>query len=82
MSENEKLNEIIKNHDCNDLLERQRLYLQYLDESVSLKQVMKDLSKIHLLKVYIATFPNQRGVGKSVATNFYRVDPKDDEEYF
>jgi hypothetical protein len=56
MSENEKLNEIIKNHDCNDLLERQRLYLQYLDESLSLKQVMKDLSKIHLLKHLYCNF--------------------------
>jgi len=43
---------------------------------------MKDLTELHLLNVYIVTFPNQRDLGNIPSATFYRVDPKEDEEYF
>jgi hypothetical protein len=58
MSQNEKLNEIIKNYDRNNLLARQEEYLSNIDESLSLQKVLKDLCELHLSNVYIVTFPN------------------------
>jgi len=39
---------------------------------------MKDLTELHLLNVYIVTFPNQRDLGNTPSATFYRVDPKED----